>query len=252
MKEDLLTYKFLFFKSYLKIVFHIFYTMKKTIIIRLLFLCFLLIFPLLLTACGKANLNDYSHEYISEYRKNLFIAKTGLFTATFTSGEREENYIMDGAKTKLVDFGVLTVKFNSQIDDSSPQFELKINDKVFADVLELNPYDGTFVYDTLCQVDDSATIELYLVDLDQREKLVCVSSDWNANYKEAIDIFSQKYNKELKLHTANGKLNAEIYVKIVSTNKDTQNIYWYVLCVCKNGDMYACLIDPITKAILQS
>ena len=226
--------------------------MNKNVFIKILSICFLLFCPLIFVACGQANLNDYSHECISEYRKNLFIAKTGLFSATFTSGEREENYMMDGAKTKLVDFGVLTINFNSQLDDNAPQFELKINDKTFADVLERNPYDGTFVYDTMCQVDDTATIELYLIDIDQREKLVCVSSGWSADYKEAINIFNQKYSKELKSHTTNGKLDGEIYVKIVSTNKDIKNIYWYVLCVCKNGDMYASLIDPNTKVILQS
>lgn len=208
--------------------------------------------PLIIVGCGQANLNDYSHEHISEYRKNLFVAKTGLFTATFTSGEREENYVMDGTKTNLVDFGVLTVKFNGQLDDDSPQFELKINDKTFADNLERNPYDGSFVYDTLCQVDDASSVELYLVDLDQREKLVCVSNNWSADYKEAINIFSQKYSKELSSHTSKGNLQGEVYVKIVSTDKSLDNIYWYVLCVCKNGDMYASLIDPNTKVILQS
>lgn len=226
--------------------------MRKNVLISLFSICFLIIFPLFFIGCGQVNLNDYSHEGLSEYRKNLFVAKTGLFTATFTSGEREEDYIMDGTKTKLVDFGVLTVKFNSELGNDIPQFELKINNKIFADNLERNPYDGSFVYDTLCQVDDNASIELYLVDLDQREKLVCVSSTWSADYKEAIDIFSQKYSKELASHTTDGKLQGEVYVKIVSTDKNMDNIYWYVLCVCKNGDMYASLIDPNTKVILQN
>ena len=226
--------------------------MRKKNLIKLLSICFLFFCPLFFVGCGQANLNDYSHEGLSEYRKNLFVAKTGFFTATVTSGEREENYVMDGAKTKLVDFGVLTIKFNSELDDDAPQFELKINDKVFADNLERNPYDGSYVYDTLCQVEDNAVIALYLVDLDQREKLVCVSNNWSADYKEAINIFSQKYSKELSSHTTSGKLQGEVYVKIVSTDKNMDNIYWYVLCVCKNGDMYASLIDPNTKVILQN
>ena len=226
--------------------------MRKKVFISLFSIFFSIFCSILFIACGQANLNDYSHTFLSEYRKNLFVAKTGLFTATFTSGEREENYVMDGIKTKLVDFGVLTVKFNSDLHDETPQFELKIDSKTFSGELERNPYDGSFVYDTLCQVEDGASIELYLVDLDKKEKLVCVSNLWSADYKEAVNIFSQKYSKELSNHTKSGKLQGEVYVKIVATDKNMDNIYWYVLCVCPNGDIYASLIDPNTKVILQS
>lgn len=201
--------------------------------------------------CSKINLTDHSLSSISEYRKNLFVGKTGNILATYTTGQREQDYIMDGKKTPLTDFGVLTLSFSEPLE-KAPEFKLTINGTCYESVLELNPYDGTYVFDTEMQTDDGAQIELYLKGFDQTIKLVCVSSSWSSTYQDAISIFSQKYQKELDSHSKNGVLNGEVYVKIVSSSKTLDNIYWYVLCVCESGEMYSALIDPNTKVIVQS
>ena len=201
--------------------------------------------------CSTVNLTDNSLSAISESRKNLFVGKSGNVLATYTTGQREQDYIMDGKKTALTDFGVLTLHLSSPIEQA-PEFKLTINQTTFEGVLEQNPYDGTYVFDTLCQADDNAQIELYIKQFEQTIKLVCVSANWSTNYQDALTIFSQKYQKELDLHSSRGNLNAEVYIKIVSSNKSIDNIYWYVLCVCESGDMYSALIDPNTKEIIQS
>lgn len=201
--------------------------------------------------CSTVNLTDNSLSAISEYRKNLFVGKSGNVLATYTTGQREQDYIMDGKKTALTDFGVLTLHLSSPIEQA-PAFKLTVNQTTFEGVLEQNPYDGTYVFDTLCQTDDNAQIELYIKQLEQTIKLVCVSANWSASYQDALTIFSQKYQKELDSHSSRGNLNAEVYIKIVSSNKSLDNIYWYVLCVCESGDMYSALIDPNTKEIIQS
>ena len=218
----------------------------------LICLCFVLLLGVtFIFGCSTVNLTDHSLTSISEYRKNLFVGKTGNVLATYTTGQREQDYIMDGKKTQLTDFGVLTLYFSSPVE-KAPEFKLTINDTSYESVLELNPYDGTYVYDTLTQIDDGSQIELYIKDYDQTIKLVCVSSSWGSTYQDAISIFSQKYQKELDSHSKNGVFNGEVYVKIVSSNKSLDNIYWYVLCVCESGDMYSALIDPNTKVIVQS
>jgi len=219
-----------------------------------IFICLGFIFCLafvFIFGCSNVNLTKDSTLYISEYRKNLFVGKSGNVLATYTTGERELDYIMDGNKTNLTDFGVLTVTFFSP-QQPSQEFVLTVNDNKYEGVLELNPYDGTYVFDTECQIDDQANIELYIKNYDQTIKLVCVSSNWCLNYKQALEIFSNHYQKQLNAHISKGVLNGEIFIKIVSNNKSLDNIYWYVLCVCRSGDMYACLIDPNTKQILQS
>ena len=217
-----------------------------------LFICFVLIAPIFLYACGQVNFKTHEHTYISEYRKNLFVNKTGILLATFTSGEREKDYDLTGIKTPLVDFGVLTIKFNVNIGDTLPTFELKVDDKTFLGTMEKNPYDGSFVYDIETQVKDESEITLKLPDFEQNLKLICVSSGWNTTWEDSVEIFCQKYNKEIASHTKQGKFLGEIYVKIVSTDKTLDNVFWYVLCVCQDGNIYACLINPNTREIIQS
>lgn len=188
---------------------------------------------------------------LSEYRKNLFVGFGSTFTVTFTSGEREEPYIMDGNKNSLQDFGVLTLKFNS-LPANLPQFELKVNANTFVGTLEKNPYDNTFVYDICSQVEDIDTLTLYIVDFDETVKLSCISSSWEYNYLSALNIFENKFKSEINSQIENNILNGEIYIKIVSDNEKMENIYWYVLLVCKNGDMYALLIDTKTGQIIQN
>ena len=54
-------------------------------------------------------------ENLSEYRKVLYVASTPNFDATFTTGKREEPYLLNGVSEKKVEYGVLTVKFNKEI-----------------------------------------------------------------------------------------------------------------------------------------
>lgn len=234
---------------------HIFFNkFKVTHFYKKVFLCLsfvILLAVVFIFGCSTVNLSDKSLSSISEYRKNLFVGKSGNILATYTTGEREQDYIMDGKKTPLTDFGVLTLYVSSPLDQA-PEFKLTVNEKSFEGVLEQNPYDGTYVFDTLCQTDDNAQIELYIKQFEQTIKLVCVSANWTATYQDVLSIFSQKYQKELDSHSSRGILNAEVYIKIVSSNKNLDNIYWYVLCVCESGDMYSALIDPITKEIIQS
>ena len=93
---------------------------------------------------------------------------------------------------------------------------------------------------------------MYLIDFDEYITLDCWSKNWNITYKDSLNIFKDKYKKEINEHIENNILQGEIYIKIVSNDKNLKNIYWYVLLVCKNGDMYATLIDTKTGDILQN
>lgn len=230
-------------------------SIKKSEIIKkvILSLSFIILCVFLLTACSKSKISqDVSINVLSEYRKNLFVSKTNFCVATFTSGQREENYVMDGNNTALVDFGVLTVKFDNYTSQSLPKFELKINNDLYAGEFEHNPYDNTFVFDIQKQVNDNDTLNLYLIDFDQSTLLQCFSKNWNINYKQAHNIFTEKYKTEIANHLFDDMLKGEVYIKIVSDDKELKNFYWYVLLVCQNGDMYSSLIDVNSGEIVQN
>lgn len=224
---------------------------NKNFKITLLSLMLLILTPFFCGCKNSTKQETVVQSSLSEYRKNLFVGNGSGFSVTFTSGEREEPYVMDGENQKLKDFGVLTLKFNN-LPANLPQFELKVNEKTYTGQFEKNPYDNTFVYDICTQVNDEDNLNLYLVDFDEYVKLDCVSKNWQFDYVSALNIFSEKYKEEIKNQTENNVLNAEIYVKIVTDSKNMENIYWYVLMVCKKGDMFASLIDTKTGQIIQN
>ena len=219
---------------------------KCSIFIFIPFICCLFF----ISGC-KSNNFKFSLENVSEYRSNLFMVKSNTFLATFTSGEREENYVMEGDRSNLVEFGVLTLTFET-VFDTLPQFELSINGDRFTGELQKNPFDNTFVFDIEKKVEDNAEIILYIVDLDETAKLINVSNSWTSTWEDALNIFTNNFKTKLSSQIRDNKFFGEFYIKIVSNDKSLDNIYWYVLCVCKNGDVISCLIDPITNVILQS
>ena len=195
---------------------------------------------------------DMYQSNLSECRKNLFVSKNANYLVTLTSGQRESDYIMDGKASSLVDFGVITLKFEKVFAGSKLQFELKIDDDTYAGEFERNPYDNNFVYDIGKQVSDSSKVSIYLVDFDDNLELDCLSKDWKFNYKDALKIFVDKHKKEIEACSENNKLQGEIYIKIVAEDNNLGDIYWYCLLVAQNGEMYASLISVNTGEILQN
>ena len=47
-------------------------------------------------------------------------------------------------------------------------------------------------------------------------------------------------------------MEGEIFIKIVSNDSNMSNVYWYVLLVCKNGDILASLVDVNNGEIIQN
>lgn len=215
-----------------------------------LFMCLFFLFGCKNNNSGQTS-NKYE-SYLSEYRKNLFMNKTSTYLVTLTSGMRESDYNMNGEKTNLVDFGVITVKFDKLFAGSKLQFELKVDNDTYVGEFERNPYDNSFVYDIGKQVGDNSVINVYIVDFDERLDLKCVSNNWQYNYKEALNIFTNNHKNQIESLTKDNNLQGEIYIKIVAENNNLNDIYWYCLLVSNNGQMFASLISVNTGEILQN
>ncbi len=194
----------------------------------------------------KETIEESIGQNVSEYRQNFFMGVGEKFSATFTDGKREQEFITNGEKTSLVDFGVIVIKTQSL---SQKNFVFKINDEEVSGTLEVNPFDNTFVADIKQTVDKDDTLTLSFDN--ESITLICLSKDWKINHNNALDIFVHKNKEKLATYYNNNNFEGEIYIKIVSDRQDMSNIYYYVLCITKNGDIIANLIDVSTGEILQ-
>lgn len=217
---------------------------------------FLLIFicPLFLFGCNNANLKAIVNEKLSEVRFNLFSASSDEINIKFTSGFREDPYILNGKSENKKEFGVITVKFLKSLPstNASPNFVITIEDMDFDGVFELNPFDQTYVQDieTFVLDDSNVTIKIMFGELNFETSLKNVSKEFSINHKDALNIFIKEFEKDINLLLKNGK-DFEVYVKIISDpNFSLDKNYFYVCLISNSGISFSLIIDPLSGQIL--
>ena len=217
---------------------------------------FLLIFicPLFLFGCNNANLKAIVNEKLSEVRFNLFSASSDEINIKFTSGFREDPYILNGKSENKKEFGVITVKFLKSLPNTnaSPNFVITIEDMDFDGVFELNPFDQTYVQDieTFVLDDSNVTIKIMFGELNFETSLKNVSKEFSINHKDALNIFIKEFEKDINLLLKNGK-DFEVYVKIISDpNFSLDKNYFYVCLISNSGISFSLIIDPLSGQIL--
>ena len=228
----------------------IYYFMKKTKFI----LVFIFFFSFLIFYGCKDNINILVQEKISEVRFNLFSISSDEISINFTSGFRENPYILNGKSENKKEFGVITVKFLKEQENKStpPNFVITINDMDFDGEFELNPFDQTYCSDIETYVLDDSSIFIKIMwgEYSFEGELKNISKTFNLSSKKALNIFIKEYNKNIKSLIKNN-IDFEVYVKIIndpSINLD--KYYFYVCLITTHGESMSIIIDPISQEIL--
>lgn len=212
----------------------------------------LLIVAMIFSACGGTVL-QLCEKNLSEVRYNVFSGETDTYTASFMTGKREKPYSVNGVSEKAVDFGLLTITFKGNDTPLTASYKLTINDTEKTGNLEYNQYDNNFMVDVGEIVGDDAKInvEITVGTTKSSIDLVCKNTDFEITWQTALNIGAKELEKNIKANTINGKLNGEIYIKIITDiNGNFDDYFWYVSLYTKNGDNYAIIINPKTGEIM--
>lgn len=216
-------------------------------------LFFILIFSVAIFGCQE-NINTLMQERLSEVRYNLFCFSSDEINIKFTSGFREDPYVLNGKSENKKEFGIITVKFLKEIPNknANPNFVITIEDMDFDGGFELNPFDQTYVQDIKTFVLDEANISIKISfgELNFEATLKNVSKQFEINHKDALNIFIKEFKKEIISLTKLNK-NFEVYVKIIDDpSLEINKNYFYVCLLSDSGDSFSAIIDPITKLVL--
>ncbi len=221
--------------------------MRKKGICFLLFFCFLIIFCV---SC-KDSVYEICLREVSEIRENFYFARNEKFVATFTSGKREKDYVLNGKHTEMVDYGVLVVDFVDKNFTTLPDFKLKIDDKIYTGIMEFNPYNGTFCVDIETRITGGENITVFIPSLGLKDDLVFVSEMWQVDSDLAIKIAVSAFDKKIENLIVDGKLQGEIFQKLLSRNRrSAEDMFWNICLFTKNGEILTCTIDVITGQIV--
>lgn len=203
--------------------------------------------------CGN-NQNLIIQEKLSEVRYNLFMCQNDEVVVKFSSGFREDPYILNGKSENKKEFGIITVKFLKNIPNKSslPTFVITISDMDFDGEFELNPFDQTYVQDieTFVLDESSVYIKISFGDFSFESSLKNVSKDFVINHKDALNTFVKTYQKDIQQILKSGG-DFEIYVKIINDpSLEIDKNYFYVCLISTIGESYSVVIDPQNGNIL--
>lgn len=215
---------------------------------------FVFSFCMLIFSSCKINLNETLSLSLSEVRYNLFSASNEKVNVKFTSGFREDPYVLNGKSENKKEFGILVVKFLTETPPSSalPSFVISINSMDFDGDFELNPFDQTYVQDieTFVLDDSKIVVKIVFGDFIYESELKSISNSFNINHKQALNIFTKQFQVKIEDYIKNN-ISFEIYVKIIDDpSLQIDKNYFYVALITNTGENLSVIIDPMSSKIL--
>lgn len=226
-------------------------TMKK-------FLCILSIAlsGIMFVGCGNNKKNEANfNSHLIEIRNNLFAGEDEIYYATVCTGQREQEYALDGKVNELVPFGIVTLARldNEMLNNDSYQFTLVVNGENVTGLLEKSPYDNTYSADIEQVIADDAQISLQLViDGDNFSKeLNNISSNFTIDKDRAISIACEQLKDSVKNLSRESGNYSEAFIKILKDYSGENNrYYWYVGIISPEGKTSGVLIDATSGDII--
>ena len=225
--------------------------MKKILCILSIACC-----GVLMVGCGSKSKNEVNfNSHLIEIRNNLFAGQDENFYATVCTGEREQDYALDGVVNELVPFGIVTIARldNDALGAEQYPFTLVVNGENITGTLEKSPYDNTYSADIEQVIADDATVTLQLVidEINFNQDLANVSKDFVVNKDRAITIACEELSDSIKNLSEEKDNVSEAFIKILKDYSGENNrYYWYVGIISPEGKTSGILIDTNSGDII--
>lgn len=202
----------------------------------------------LVCGCGESKLSKYD-DNISELRERIFAAEDTDYKITAISGRREDPYEMNGVSGQKRDFTVITVTPTTFSPDKNYRYRAEIGESAYEGDLLPHPFARSLSADIPCE----ASGEFSLTITCGADSSFCVKPAETGELitcEKAFSIALDKLDSELKRFRSKGKLNAEIYVRLVENPIDGSGGYfWYVAFVGEGKETVAVLLKGDTGAV---
>ena len=222
--------------------------MKNKVYRFLIMALFVLAVTFSLTACGKGNIEKYSKS-IAELRERLYAADDVDYKVRAIAGVRENPYEIDGVVAEKREFTVITVTPAVYRPDISYRYRVTIGDQTFEGDMLPHPFAQSVSADIPAAAREDFTFTLIGSGERSFDMVDSVAGSVISSEK-AFTIALNKLKPELKRFREKGKLNAEIYVRLVENPIDgSGGYYWYVSFVGSGRDTVAVLLRGETGEV---
>lgn len=203
-------------------------------------------------ACS--NVMDQYHDYIAEYRPDLYLYSDETYGIEVASGYREKDFAMDGLVGAKVDFVIITVVPKHGLQEGEIfDYQLKSGDSVYKGKMVVHPFKENYSAE-IPERTYGEPIELILSSKGKQVgtyNMTVAATPQMLSSKRALAIATTQLKSQIASMTHNGRLNGEVYILFVNNPIDSNaGVYWYVAFVNRTNNTYALLIDPITEKVL--
>ena len=187
---------------------------------------------------------------LSELRDELMVAKTERMTVTLCSGTRENPFEIDGKSGDKTDFTVLTAIFSGLSDNAEMSYRLVANDRTYEGQLSKHPFKNSYSIELDERIKGAATATITSGDFSETIDMKSVFTGEEISADDALVIAEKRLKTRIDGMKEGKTLNAEVYVRYIENPiSSAGGYYWYVAFCPEKYEVYAVLIDPITREI---
>lgn len=205
-----------------------------------------------LYGCGGSGVYKELLNNIAEVRQFVMVGGDENIGVSLMCGKRESVYKIDGIATELVEFGVITV--STDVDVDAGVFTLFSGTQKYTGELIKNPFDGTLVADIKSVVDEKLNTSI-VIGLGEKEysfKLKSVGENWKYSTNDILEKFAKDYGDKIRTVYIDNKMQGEVYLKIMNDGGLSQDFYYLISMYGRSGEYIRVIYSPITGEILAS
>lgn len=205
---------------------------------------FLVVFGV--TACGKT-IDSYVINNMAEITKEYYFGENDTMVATLSVGEREEEYLVNGQATELVDYSLLVIKFKEENIVKAIVFEVKSGEVTVDVEAEYNSFNNSYMVDI---VDDITVGEDFSIVYDE-QTVTLERQNFAIDYENALQIVCENLKDKLEEQKSYNHFNAECYLRVMSEKDDDfSDLYWCFTCLNYEGESFSVIISTVDGSVL--
>ena len=200
------------------------------------------------TACGKT-LDGYVLDNMAEITKEYYFGENDDMFVTLSVGEREEDYLLNGQATELVDYSLLVIKFKEENILRAITLVVQSGEDSADVEAEYNSFNNSYMVDI---VDDITIGEDFSIVYDG-QTVTLSKQNFAINYENALQIACENLSDELEAQKSYNHFNAECYLRVMSgLDNDFSELYWCFTCLNYEGESFTVVISTADGSILAS
>ena len=199
-------------------------------------------------ACGTTT-EGLVKQNMSELTKVYFYGENDNFYCTLSSGERENEYLMNGISEDNVDFALLTLNLTNPISAQVVKVDVTIDGQTSQVELEINSLNSAYMVDLEKEL--TGEEEISVTYEGETLNMECLSKNFAVDYKQALNIASAEMEDKINLKKTYNSLNAECYLRVLDKKANNfDGTFWCFTVLNVDNENYSIIISTEDGSIL--